>query len=275
MTNLRAAASIRGREFALGFLYWLIFLLVLEPGNVARAVGLGVTPAWDREALRILGASVLGTSSTPLLMVLMRRFPIEGGKLWRHATIHSLGSAGIALGLIAVSCALAAVFKIGDSNLADQIAANWLLLVFCIAGFTAVAHAVRFFHRAEESHRRLAQLQTPAAETFLTTVQVKTRGHVRLVDVATIDWIESQGNYLALHTGAATHLIRETSVNFEAKLNPKHFARIHRRTLVALDRIREITPLANGDASIRLTSGTDLRLSRGYREKIHAALAQN
>ncbi|MCE9521290.1 MAG: LytTR family transcriptional regulator [Alphaproteobacteria bacterium] len=266
-------AWTKSQEIALGFVYWLTFLLALEPGNIARALDLGFTPAWDKEVLRIVGASLLGATSTPLLLALMRHFPIEGGKLWRHATIHSLGGAGIAFGLIAVSCLLAAWFKIGDSNLWDQIAANWLLLVFCIAGFTAIAHAVRFFRRAEANHRLLAQFQTaPSPPSFLSTVQVKARGHIVVLEIADIDWVETQGNYLALHTAGGAHLIRETLSSFEPKLNPQHFARIHRRALVALDRIRAVTPLANGDATVTLTNGAELKLSRLYREKLRAAL---
>jgi DNA-binding LytR/AlgR family response regulator len=92
------------------------------------------------------------------------------------------------------------------------------------------------------------------------------------VPIETVDWIETQGNYLALHVGAATHLIRETSVAFEAKLDPARFVRIHRRTIVAVDRVRELSPLLNGDAVVRLTDGRELKVSRGYRAMVRQAL---
>ena len=277
-------ARTRGQELVLGFLFWIAFLLVLEPGNVARAIADGGTLPLGEEIIRILGAACLGAVSTPLVLALMRRFPIEGRNLWRHATIHTLGNAAIAMGLIVASCILAAWFKVGDSRpvfvaLPDEIAANWLLLIFCIGALSAVAHAVHFFRRAEAHRAAAAPVQIPEparpfSEPFLTRLPVKSRGGLVLVELATVDWIETQGNYLALHAGAAVHLIRETSVRFEAKLSPAQFVRIHRRALVALDRIREMTPLANGDASVRLNDGTDLRVSRGFREKIRAALTE-
>lgn len=279
MENVRWVALERGRELGLGFLYWLTVLLVLEPGNIARAGG---TLVWDQEIARIFGASMLGAFSIPLLLALMRWFPIEGGKLWSHATVHSLGSAGISFGLIVLSCIFAAWLKIGDSRpfltaLPDHLAANWLLLTFCLAAFTAVAHAARFFHRAEESRRLIAQLQTSAPpsvpKTYLTRVEVKSRGHVAMVDLAEVDWIETQGNYLALHAASGTHLVRDSLTSFEAKLDPNHFVRTHRRMLVPINRIREVTSLTSGDAMIRLSNGAELRLSRSYRDDVRAVLS--
>jgi hypothetical protein len=261
----------RGQELALGFLYWLTFLLVLEPGNVARAWAAGGAVAWDKEAIRILGASILGAMSTPVLLALMRRFPIEGGRLWRHATIQTIGGAAIAFGLIVLSCIMAPLMQVGDTrpflvSLPQQVAANWLLLVFAIASFTAIAHALR---------RRGETTQAPAAgQAFLTTVPVKSRGRLVLLDLTAVDWIETQGNYLALHAGPAVHLIRETSVSFEQKLDPSRFVRTHRRTLVALDRVRELAPLAGGDAVLRLANGAELKVSRAYRERLRAALEE-
>jgi hypothetical protein len=268
MTN--TIALDRGRELGLGFVYWLMFLLVLEPGNVVRTLNAGGTVAWDREAIRIVGASLLGALSAPVLLMLMRRFPIEGRVLWRHATIHTASGIAIAFGLIVLSCLLAGTLGVGDTrpffvSLPHQLMGNGPLLVFCIAGFTALAHAIRF--------RREQSAAPPVAEPrYITTVPVKARGKTTFVDVAAVDWIETQGNYLALHAGSATHLIRETSVAFEAKLAPSRFIRIHRRTLVACDRIRELKPLAGGDATLRLADGTELRVSRSYRERLREVL---
>ncbi len=280
-------AQAWGREIAFGLPVWVAFLLVLEPGNVARAIEAGGTLAWDKEVVRIFGASLLGASSTPLVLALMRRFPIERGNLWRHLTIQSLGGAGIALGLIVVSCILAAWFGIGDSRpvltaLPGEIAANWPLLVFCIAALSATAHAVHFSRRHAEAERKAVEQAVPAgvqvpsspSGPFITSIPVKSRGRMIQVGLATVDWIETQGNYLALHAGTAVHLIRETAVRFEEKVDPKTFIRIHRRTLVALDRVRDVKPLANGDARVELTDGTSLRMSRGFRERTRSALTE-
>lgn len=282
MTHARTLIPGWGREIGLGFLYWLIFLTVLEPGNVARAAANGVTLHWAPETMRILGASMLGALATPVVMSLIRRYPVAGDALWGRVTVHSMAAIAIAFGLIVVSCVLAPAFGIGDTRpfltaLPDHIAVNWLPLAFSLVAFTGGAHAVRYFAQAQEFSRRVAQLDAPHAPStpiFLASVRIKARGHVAVIDLASVDWIETQGNYLALRTGSATHLLRETLAAFEPKLDPARFKRIHRRTLVAIDRVREVTPLANGDASVRLTDGAELRLSRGYRAGLLAALGR-
>ena len=277
-------ARVWGQDIAFGLSIWVAFLLALEPGNVARAIDAGGGLVWSEEIVRILGASLLGASSTPLVMALIRRFPIERPNLLRHISIQALGGASIALGLIVVSCVLAAWLKIGDSRpvlvaLPNEIASNWLLLIFCIGAMSAIAHAVYFFRRHEIGRAfadapATAQPEATTATTFITAVAVKSRGRQTLVGLSTVDWIETQGNYLALHVGPDVHLIRATAAAFEAKLNPMHFVRIHRRMLVAVDRVCRMGALANGDAAIELIDGTNLRASRNFREKVRAAIAR-
>jgi hypothetical protein len=262
-----------GREIGLGFLYWLSFLIALQPGNVARAAAAGAALAWDHEVLRILGASALGALSTPAVVALMRRFPIEGDVVRRHLAMHGFGAFAIAFGLIAVSCLLAPLMHVGDTRpfltaLPDHLATNWLLLSFSIAGLTAFLHGTR--RRSERASPTPAVDAKPAA---LTQVQIKARGRIAIVDMNTVDWIEAQGNYVALHCGTSVHLLRDTLSAFEAKLDPGAFVRVHRSRLVAVRRIAGITPLANGDGIVRLTDGTQVRLSRAYRERTHLRVA--
>ncbi len=80
-----------------------------------------------------------------------------------------------------------------------------------------------------------------------------------------IDWINAGGgHYLELHVGSETHLIRENLSKLESRLDPKTFMRIHRSTIVNLDRIKSFHPLFNGDQIIILKSGQELNLSRTY-----------
>ncbi len=261
-----------GREIALGTAYWLLFLLALEPGHLARAAATGVTLYWHLEAARILLASVLGGVATPLVMSLVRRYPVEAGRLWQRVLLHSTSAMGIAFALVAISCALAPLAGIGDTRpflvaLPEHIAKNWLLLGFSLMAMTGVAHAFRY-----QAQLRPQPDQGDATSQHLTDVTVGARGRMVSVDLASIDWIETQGNYLALHEGQKTHLLRETLAAFEPKLDPQQFVRIHRRVLVAADRVREIAPLANGDGLVRLTDGTELRLSRNHRKRLHDAV---
>lgn len=101
----------------------------------------------------------------------------------------------------------------------------------------------------------------------LTRIAVKSVGKTTFVDVADVDWIETAGNYVCLHVGAHTHLVRETMSQLESQLDPQQFARIHRSTIVRIDRIKEMQPLFNGDRAVILHDGTQLTLSRSYRDK--------
>ena len=82
-----------------------------------------------------------------------------------------------------------------------------------------------------------------------------------------IDWIEAAGNYLKLHIGREAHMIRETMNSIEAKLDPDKFLRIHRSTIVNIDRIKELHPMFSGDYSVILKNGAELSLSRNYRDR--------
>jgi two-component system LytT family response regulator len=87
------------------------------------------------------------------------------------------------------------------------------------------------------------------------------------VDAADVDWIEAAGNYVRLHVGKESHLLRETMSSLETRLDPLVFARIHRSTIVHVGRIRELQHIFHGDYAVLLRDGTRLTLSRGYREQ--------
>jgi hypothetical protein len=260
------------RESGYGFAYWLMFLLVLEPDNFLRASRAGHPLGLEHEVFRIIAAALLGALVTPALLGLTRRFPILGPSRWRHILLHSAGAAGLALALIVASCILAAWGFYGEwlpstEDVWNEFVSNWLLLVYALCALTAIAHAVYFFYRVGEIPAEVA-IVAPAETQHLLRVAIKTRGHQSFLDIASVDWIETQGNYLALHAGAATHLIRETSLLFETRLDPGRFVRIHRRVIVAIDRIRDLRPVANGDADLRLFDGQTLRVSRNYRKSL-------
>lgn len=252
------------RDFALGAAYWLVFVLLLEPGNLAAAhhAGHAVDPA--REATRLIGAALLGGSGTPLVLWLVRRHPVRSLRAWRSVALHAGACAGLAAVLIVASCPLAA-WIIGDpaplgEAIRSELTANWALLVYGLAALTAAAHAVRLLPAA-----------TPAARpVHLAQVTVTAGRRTVVLDLTEVDWIEAQGNYVALHAGGAVHLMRSTLGAFEARLDPARFARVHRGTIVALDRVAEVTVLDGGDADLRLRHGPTLRASRNYRAVLRA-----
>ncbi len=114
-----------------------------------------------------------------------------------------------------------------------------------------------------------APAQVPA---HLDRIAVRVDGSLRIVRAADVDWFETDGNYLRLHMGRASHLIRSTAAELERQLDPRQFARIHRRYLVNLDRVAEVQPWFAGDAVVILKDGTKLRLARSHRAAFHARL---
>ena len=115
--------------------------------------------------------------------------------------------------------------------------------------------------------------QINARAEYLDRFVIKNNGRTLLVPANEVDWIEADGNYLLLHAGQLTHLLRETLQNLEQRLNPRKFLRIHRSAIVNLDRIKELQAHVNGeDQLVMLKDGSQLTLSRRYREKVSQAL---
>lgn len=103
---------------------------------------------------------------------------------------------------------------------------------------------------------------------------VKSGGRVFFLRTDEIDWIEAAGNYVRLHVGATSHLLRETMNSIEARLDPEKFFRIHRSRIVNMERIQEMQPWLNGEYAVVLRNGTRVTLSRGYREKLQERLGK-
>jgi two-component system LytT family response regulator len=106
------------------------------------------------------------------------------------------------------------------------------------------------------------------SKPFADRIAVKRDGRIILVRTTDIDYVESASNYVCLHVGTQSHLVRETMNQLAAGLDPALFARIHRTTIVNIDRIKEIQPWFSGDAVIILHAGQRLRLSRHYRDSL-------
>lgn len=122
-------------------------------------------------------------------------------------------------------------------------------------------------------HLALLNKQTaPAAKdtgsSDVERIPIKSNGRIILLKTDEIDWVEAEHNYVRLHTRGITHLIRETMSALEAKLNSRRFRRIHRSTIVNVERIKEIQPWFRGDAIVMLDNGQKLTASRNFRDRL-------
>ncbi len=101
---------------------------------------------------------------------------------------------------------------------------------------------------------------------------VRSGSQLIFLDPSDVDWIEACGVYVCVHIGGAKHLLRETLAHVEERLDPARFIRVHRSTILNLDRVEKIVPHLNGGAFVVLKDGSRLKMSRTYRERIHASL---
>jgi two-component system LytT family response regulator len=101
---------------------------------------------------------------------------------------------------------------------------------------------------------------------------VRSRDRIYFVDAEDVQWIESEGDYVALHDGEDTHLVRKTMKRLEQQLDSSRFLRVHRSYIVNVDYIEELRPLDHGTYQIRMASGTPLKTSRSYTDNVDALL---
>jgi two-component system LytT family response regulator len=113
-----------------------------------------------------------------------------------------------------------------------------------------------------------------AGKSYLERLVIKAAGRIYFLETGEIDWIEAEGNYVSVHSGKKSHLLRETISSLEAQLDPKKFVRIHRSSIVRLDFIQELQPWFHGEYRVILHDGTQLTLSRNHRDKLQEALGK-
>lgn len=109
-------------------------------------------------------------------------------------------------------------------------------------------------------------------ERWQTRFEVRSGGKVRWIEANDIDWIEASGDYVTLHVGTRVHMIHASLDGMEQRLDPSRFTRIHRSSIVALDRMQGFSLLPTRDAVITLKDGTELRVSRRFRHRLRLDL---
>jgi len=133
----------------------------------------------------------------------------------------------------------------------------------------AIDHAKVFMKGAREpdTARILNMLQElRAGSRYLERFAIKNGETLFFVRAVDVNAIEAQGNYVRLNLANSSHLLRDTLNNIESQINPRMFVRIHRRTIVNIDRIKEVQTWARGEYRVVLVTGAHYTLSRGYRQ---------
>jgi two-component system LytT family response regulator len=132
----------------------------------------------------------------------------------------------------------------------------------------------RRFQTALERAREHLRKSDERSGSPLTRLLVRSGDRTQVLRVDDVDWLESADNYVKLHALGQTHLLRETLTRLRARLDPTRFVRIHRSAVVNVDRIRSLYPLFHGDQMVVLHDGTELPLSRRYRQELENLLGR-
>jgi len=123
-------------------------------------------------------------------------------------------------------------------------------------------------------HKMMAALQ--AERKYLERLSIKSTGksggRITFLGVDEIDWIGAADNYVQVHAGRESHLLHATMSSLENRLDPNKFLRIHRSTIVNVERIKELHPMFHGEYQVVLKDGTQLTSGRGYRGNLQRLL---
>jgi two-component system, LytTR family, response regulator len=127
---------------------------------------------------------------------------------------------------------------------------------------------VRDYNLGERLTALMQDLRKSAPPDANSRIMVRSGGRVMFVKIAEVDWVEAAGDYVSIHSGKKSWLLRETISSIEKRLAPYGFARIHRSTIVKVERVAEMRALDNGEYLLTLHEGTQLKLSRNYRQAL-------
>jgi two-component system LytT family response regulator len=132
--------------------------------------------------------------------------------------------------------------------------------------------AVARDHATETMSAGFSRPGEAARNPYLDRLVIKSQGRAFFMKITSLDWVEAFGNYVSVHAGEKSWLLRRTMQEMEESLDPRVFCRISRSAIVNLDRIQELIPIARGEHLVCLPGGRELKLTRGYREKLEALL---
>jgi two-component system LytT family response regulator len=155
-------------------------------------------------------------------------------------------------------------------------AVDYVLKPFSDERFMVAVNRARLHLGAAWPHRARFDARQSSVPEHRSTPRrrllVKSDGRVNVLRTRDIEWCEAVGNYVRLHVGSHTHMMRVTLTYLEGQLDSRQFVRVHRSTIVNIDHIRELTSSANGEYELLLHDQTELTLSRGYRRRFEDVL---
>ena len=109
---------------------------------------------------------------------------------------------------------------------------------------------------------------TGSTPTHVSRIAIKDGGETTLVQTRDIYWVDAAGDYMCIHTDDETHIMRITMNDLEQQLDPTVFQRIHRSTIVNLEKVVKVCSHMNGEFHLVLSNGNSVKMSRSYKDKV-------
>jgi two-component system, LytTR family, response regulator len=123
-----------------------------------------------------------------------------------------------------------------------------------------------YFEKVDSNDEEPKLRKQKKKDAYLARLMIKAKEHISFISSDEIEWIESAGDYVYIHSNLKKHIVRETLTSLEEKLDPQKFARIHRSAIVNVEKIKSLRPNESGDYDVFLHTGAKLKLSRTYRD---------
>lgn len=265
---------------SIGLAWTAVALLFSVQGYLASAYRGSPQPWWPSFGYSLAIFSIWALL-TPAIVQAVRKVEAKAPR-FRRGLIYAAGLPVV----LALHVALFALLYWPIYNDGGRIPSRWAMssLMFLknvdtntlfyvlVVGVTAILLAKRRQETPPEA-KPANPVQPDATEHG--PLQVRMRGRLRLVPLSQVDWIQAAGDYAEVHVGNQAHLLDESLTSLTQRLPTSDFARIHRQSLIRLDRVKEVRSLGRGDAAVILSGGTELRLSRRYRANLLAYLARS
>jgi hypothetical protein len=281
---------------ALIFLGWTLYGLFFASQAYIQQAFIGKNATWQNNLGRWLICAYLWALLTPLILVLAAGFPFARRGWLSALPVHLVASAALSLFQLALYSFVHQLifgprqgswFDRYQGLVVEEVHAG-ILIYFSILAVSYVRHRFftptldfRFSHadKAFLKHSQYDQIRSskgsgngviarPAPLAYVSRIPVKENGRIIVVNARDIDWINSEGNYVKVHTAGKRYMIRETMNSIERKLDPTVFVRIRRSTIVRVEQISELRPTVNGEFDVVLKSGASVSSSRRYRQNL-------
>ncbi|WP_435275766.1 LytR/AlgR family response regulator transcription factor [Psychrobium sp. nBUS_13] len=226
-----------------------------------------------------LSSAISALSLFPLMIVAFKRWPIGWGTLLHTAKFIVLGSIVFSLLHVAIMVAIReSVYWLMGANY--DFGDVWFELLYeyrkdlwSFIGFVIFIQGYDFiFSRLQGEATAVSDSEDEVEPKKLERLLVKKLGKEFIVNVKDIEWLESSGNYVNLHSKGRIYPMRATLTKLILQIEEQGFCRVHRSAAVNMSCIDSITPTGNGDSEIALVSGKKLNLSRRFKEHFKLVL---